>query len=237
LIDSSPQVRETNQRDLEWSYLGRLDYRSAMVLQEHRRERIRSGGADDALLLLEHGHVYTLGRNANRTDVLADREWLRTRGVEVVECDRGGQVTYHGPGQLVGYPILDLTPDRRDLRRYVRDLQEVLVRVLAEVGLSAEARSQSPEIGVWVDGRKVASLGVHVSRWITTHGFALNVNTDLSYFAAIVPCGLQGVEMTSVAELTGRTMPIEDLADLCARHLAEVFHRRPLAVSPEQLKH
>jgi len=192
---------------------------------------------DGGQIVLEHGHVYTLGRNANRTDVLADREWLRTRGVEVVECDRGGQVTYHGPGQLVGYPILDLTPDRRDLRRYVRDLQEVLVRVLAEVGLSAEARSRSPEIGVWVDGRKVASLGVHVSRWITTHGFALNVNTDLSYFAAIVPCGLQGVEMTSVAELTGRTMPIEDLADLCARHLAEVFHRRPLAVSPEQLKH
>jgi len=228
-------VREANQRALEWGYLGRLDYRPAVALQERRRERLRSGDAGEALLLLEHSHVYTLGRNANRGDILAEPDWLRSRGAEVVECDRGGQVTYHGPGQLVGYPILDLNPNRRDLRCYVRDLLEVLVRVLAEVGLSAEPRSQSPEIGVWVEGRKIASLGVHVSRWITTHGFALNVNTDLSYFAAIVPCGLQGVEMTSVAELTGRTRPLEDLADLCGRHLAEVFDRHPLAVSPDQL--
>ena len=228
-------MRVTNQRALEWSHLGRLDYRRAMVLQEHRRERLRSGEANEALILLEHAHVYTLGRNASRSDILANPDWLRARGVEVVECDRGGQVTYHGPGQLVGYPILDLSPDRRDLRRYVRDLQEVLVRVLGEVGLSAESRSQSPEIGIWVKGRKIASLGVHVSRWITTHGFALNVNTDLSYFSSIVPCGLQGVEMTSISQLTGRTMPLEDLADLCVRHLAEVFHRRPFAVSPDRL--
>lgn len=229
-------MRQANQRALEWSYLGRLDYGPAVALQERRRERLRSGEAGEALLLLEHSHVYTLGRNAHRSDILAEPDWLRSQGAEVVESDRGGQVTYHGPGQLVGYPILDLNPDRRDLRRYVRDLQEVLVRVLAEVGLSAEPRSQSPEIGVWVEGMKIASLGVHVSRWITTHGFALNVNTDLSYFAAIVPCGLQGVKMTSVAELTGRKMPLEDLADLCGLHLAEVFDRHPLAVSPVQLK-
>lgn len=228
-------MREANQRALEWSYLGRLDYREAVALQEQRRERIRSGEAGEALLLLEHSHVYTLGRNANRVDILADPDWLRTRGVEVVESDRGGQVTYHGPGQLVGYPVLDLNPDRRDLRRYVRDLQEVLVRVLAEVEVSAEAKSQDPEIGVWVAGRKVASLGVHVSRWITTHGFALNVTTDLSYFAAIVPCGLQGVEMTSVAELTGRTLPLEEMAERCVHHLAEVFDRHPRAVSADQL--
>jgi lipoyl(octanoyl) transferase len=227
-------VREASQRALEWSYFGRLDYQPAMALQEQRRERIRSGEAGEALLLLEHPHVYTLGRNADRSDVLVAPEWLRSRGVEVVGCDRGGQVTYHGPGQLVGYPILDLNPDRRDLRRYVCDLQEVLVRVLAEVGVIAEPRSPGPEIGVWVEGRKIASLGVHVSRWITTHGFALNVNTDLSYFAAIVPCGLQGVEMTSVAELTGRALPLEELAALSARHLAEVFDRRLLAVSPDQ---
>lgn len=227
-------MRPVDQRVLEWSYFGRLEYQPALAMQEQRRERIRAGEAGEALLLLEHPHVYTLGRNASRTDILAAPDWLRARGIEVVECDRGGQVTYHGPGQLVGYPILDLNPDRRDLRRYVRDLLEVLVRVLGEVGLSAEPRSQSPEIGVWVQGRKIASLGVHVSRWVTTHGFALNVNTDLSYFASIVPCGLQGVEMTSVAELTGRTQRLEDLADLCGRHLAEVFDRRPLAVSPDQ---
>lgn len=208
---------------------------SALALQERRRELLRSGEACETLLLLEHPHVYTLGRNASRSDILVDSDWLQNRGVEVVECDRGGQVTYHGPGQLVGYPILDLNPDRRDLRRYVRDLQEVLVRVLVEVGLAAEARSQGPEIGVWVKGRKIASLGVHVSRWITTHGFALNVNTDLSYFAAIVPCGLHGVEMTSISELTGGAIPLPEMAELCVRHMAEVFQRSPLDVSPERM--
>lgn len=234
-IERRPRVTDTDQRTLDWSFLGRLDYRQAVALQESRRGRLRSGLANEVLLLLEHPHVYTLGRNANRQDILVDSDWLRSRGAEVVGCNRGGQVTYHGPGQLVGYPILDLNPDRRDLRRYVRDLQEVLVRVLAEIGLSAEPGSQGPGIGVWVKGRKIASLGVHVSRWITTHGFALNVNTDLSYFSAIVPCGLQGVEMTSVAELTGATMPLEEVAGLCARHLAEVFGRCPMAVIPERL--
>ena len=228
-------MRQTSQRALEWSYLGRLEYEPALSLQESRRESLRSGDADEALLLLEHPHVYTLGRNADSGDVLATPDWLRARGVDVVECDRGGQVTYHGPGQLVGYPILDLNPDRRDLRRYVRDLQSVLVRVLAEVGLAAEPRTQNPEIGIWVEGRKIASLGVHVSRWITTHGFALNVNTDLSYFGSIVPCGLQEVQMTSVAELTGRTLRLDEVAGLCARHLAEVFDRRLRAVDPGEL--
>lgn len=228
-------MRERTLRALDWSYLGTVDYRRALALQELRRERLRAGQANEALLLLEHPHVYTVGRNADRADILAGSDWLQSRGVEVEECDRGGQVTYHGPGQLVGYPILDLNPDRRDLRRYVRDLQEVLVRVLAEVGLAAEPRSKSPEIGVWVEGKKIASLGVHVSRWITTHGFALNVNTDLSYFAAIVPCGIQGVEMTSVAALTGRNLPLQDLAALCVHNMAEVFQRRPCALTPEQL--
>lgn len=220
---------------MDWCYLGTLDYRRSLALQESRREKLRAGQANEALLLLEHPHIYTLGRNADRADVLADSDWLQSRGVNIEECDRGGQVTYHGPGQLVGYPILDLNPDRRDLRRYVRDLQEVLVRVLAEVGLVAEPRSKSTEIGVWVEGKKIASLGVHVSRWITTHGFALNVNTDLSYFAAIVPCGIRGVEMTSVAEITGQNLPLRDLAALCVHHTAEVFQRRPLALTSEQL--
>jgi lipoyl(octanoyl) transferase len=228
-------LRETRQRVLEWSYLGRLDYGPALALQEGRRELVRRGQASEALLLLEHPHVYTLGRNADPSHILAAPEWLRVKGVEIVESDRGGQVTYHGPGQLVGYPILDLSPDRRDLRRYVRDLQDVLVRVLDEVGLAAEPRSRHPEIGVWVEGRKIASLGVHVSRWITTHGFALNVNTDLSYFASIVPCGLRGVEMTSVAELTGRRQRLEEMAALCARCAGQVFDRQPVHVKPAQL--
>jgi lipoyl(octanoyl) transferase len=141
----------------------------------------------------------------------------------VVESDRGGKVTYHGPGQLVGYPIIDLSPDRRDLRRYVHDLLEVLVRTLQEIGIDGEPRHVTEEIGVWVENRKIASIGVHVSRWITTHGFALNVHTDLSFFSSIVPCGLEGVEMTSVEGCAGRRRDLAEVAARCAHHFGEVF--------------
>ena len=221
-------------RDLHHGFLGRVGYREAVALQERLREGLRAGGPE-YLLLLEHDHVYTLGRNADREDVRAGVAWLAARGVAVEESDRGGQVTYHGPGQLVGYPIIDLDPDRRDVRRYVRDLQEVLVRTLAELGVAAEARTRQEEIGVWVDGEKIASFGVHLSRWLTTHGFALNLTTDLSYFAGIVPCGLENVRMTSVARLTGRRIEPSEVAGLCAEQFAAVFERRLLPLAEESL--
>ena len=219
-------------RLLRYAFLGRLDYRAAVALQEEARERLRAGGCE-RLLLLEHEHVYTLGRSADRADVRASAAWLAARGVAVEESDRGGQVTYHGPGQLVGYPILDLDPDRRDVRRYVRDLQEVLVRTLADLGVAAEGRGRQEEIGVWVGDEKIASIGVHLSRWITTHGFALNLTTDLSYFDGIVACGLPDVRMTSLERLTGRRLEPEAAAEACAGHFAAVFERRlaPLAGS------
>ena len=186
------------------------------------------------LLLLEHPHVYTLGRSASRTDVLLDREALEGRSVDVVESDRGGQVTYHGPGQLVGYPIIDLNPDRRDVRQYVRDLQTVLVRTLRRFGVAAEGRSEQALIGVWAGERKIASIGVHLSRWITTHGFALNVSTDLSYFGGIVACGLPSVRTTSIAELTGDAPTLSDVAGVCSEEFAGVFERR-LEPFPAQL--
>lgn len=132
----------------------------------------------------------------------------------------------------MGYPIVDLSPDRRDLRRYVRDLQEVLVRVLGDLGLAAEPRHRPEEIGVWIEDQKIASIGVHVSRWITTHGFALNLSTDLSYFAGIVPCGLEGVEMTSVEALTGRRPELAQVSKQVAEHFSQVFQRRPRWVAP-----
>ncbi|HEV2846782.1 MAG TPA: lipoyl(octanoyl) transferase LipB, partial [Thermoanaerobaculia bacterium] len=141
------------------------------------------------------------------------------------ESDRGGQVTYHGPGQLVGYPIVNLSPDRRDVRRYVRDLQEVLIRTLADYGVAAEPRDGQAFIGVWVGEEKIASIGVHLSRWITTHGFALNVSTDLSFFTGIIPCGLDQVRMTSVERLTGKAPSLPEIAAVCARHFGEVFGR------------
>lgn len=210
-------------RQLEWSFLGCLPYGQADDLQRRLRDRVRQDGESSFLLLLEHPHVYTLGRNADRDDILADSVWLTSRGAEVVDCDRGGNVTYHGPGQLVGYPIIDLSPDRRDLRRYVRDLMEVLVRTLGDLGVVGESRHQAEEIGVWVDNRKIASVGVHVSRWITTHGFALNVATDLSFFAGIVPCGLPGVEMTSIERCSGQRWNLAEVAAICAGRFGEVF--------------
>ncbi len=218
-------------RTLRWGYLGRVGYRRADALQRELRDLLRRGEGDEHLLLLEHPHVYTLGRSARAADVRAPARWLSERGVTVEESDRGGQVTYHGPGQLVGYPILDLSPDRRDVRRYVRDLQQVLVLTLADLGVVAAAGGRQEEVGVWVEGAKIASIGVHLSRWLTTHGFALNLTTDLSYFGGIVPCGLEGVRMTSVEALTGERPELAGVAEACAGHLAAVFGRRlaPLA--------
>ncbi len=220
------------RRRLEWDYLGRVPYSQALAMQLAARAALRRGEGPERLLLLEHPHVYTLGRNASAGDIVAVEGWLRERGVEVVHCDRGGQVTYHGPGQLVGYPILDLDPDRRDIRRYVRDLQDALVRTLADYGVAAERRDEQAAIGVWVGERKIASVGVHISRWLTSHGFALNVATDLSYFAGIVPCGLRGVAMTSIESLTGRRPPLAEVAAACAGHLGEIFGRELVRAAP-----
>ncbi len=213
------------RRATRCGFIGRVGYAEATALQESICAELRAGTGDEAFLLLEHPPVYTLGRNARRGDLLADPETLTARGIEVHETDRGGQATYHGPGQLVGYPVLDLNPDRRDVRRYVRDLQQLLIRTLADFGVRAEARPQ-PEIGLWVGERKIASFGVHLSRWLTTHGFALNVATDLSYFAGIVPCGLAGVEMCSVESLTGHRPELEEVARVCIEHFAGLFERR-----------
>lgn len=212
------------RRPLHSSFLGRIPYGEAVELQHSIRDAVKQGGPDH-LLLLEHPPVYTLGRNASAEDVLMPEEWLRARGIEVAECNRGGQVTYHGPGQLVGYPIVNLSPDRRDVRRYVQDLQEVLIRTLADYGVRAQSREGQEFVGVWVGEEKIASIGVHLSRWVTTHGFALNVSTDLSHFAGIIPCGLEAVRMTSIERLTGRAPSLLEIATVCASHFAAVFER------------
>jgi lipoyl(octanoyl) transferase len=213
------------EETLHWAYLGRISFGRAVELQERLREEIRAGRGGDRLLLLEHSHVYTLGRSASRSDILMDLATARARGIEVAECDRGGQVTYHGPGQLVGYPILNLDPDRRDVRRYVQNLQEVLVRTLDRFGVDAEAKIEQPLIGVWVGRRKIASIGIHLSRWITTHGFALNVTTDLEFFRWIVPCGSPRIEVTSIEELTHARPSVSDVATICAEEFSRVFNR------------
>jgi len=210
-------------------WLGRIGYREALGLQEEaaaalkRAQLVGTAPAGECLFLLEHEPVITLGRNAVDGDVLADPRRLTALGVTVERTNRGGQVTYHGPGQLVGYPILDLTPDRRDVGRYLRDLEEVLVRTLARLGIVA--RRQPGWTGVWVGDEKIAAIGVHLSRWVTTHGFALNVDTDLARFGLIVPCGITTHGVTSIARCLGRAVPLEEIARRLIPEFAAVFGR------------
>jgi lipoyl(octanoyl) transferase len=218
------EPRSVSRRRTRWGFLGRVPYAEAAALQARLRDAVKAGDGDEHLLLLEHPNVYTLGRNAVAGDVLAPAAALAERGIEVHETDRGGQVTYHGPGQLVGYPIVNLSPDRRVVRRYMRDLEETLRRTLADYGVEAVARG-GDELGMWVGGAKVASLGVHLKRWVTTHGFALNVTTDLDLFAGIVPCGLSGVTMTSIERLTGARPSLAEVAARHAAHFGAVFER------------
>jgi lipoyl(octanoyl) transferase len=223
----TPSIREPGP-PLEFHWLGRVPYAEGLELQHDLVERRRRDEIPDQLLLLEHPHVITLGVRVrdDRSNVVAGADQLRDLGVDVVESGRGGDVTYHGPGQLVGYPILDLNPDRRDLHRYVRDLEEVLIRALATFGI--EAGRVRGLTGVWVGTGKVAAIGVRVSRWITSHGFALNVTTDLNFFELIVPCGIRDRGVTSMARLLGRQPTMEEVAGPVVHAMADVFGRTPL---------
>ena len=223
------------RRPLHWAFLGRVPYAPAVALQERLRQGVRFGRGPEHLLLVEHPPVFTLGRNADAAGLLASAAWLAERGVEVHHASRGGQVTFHGPGQLVGYPIVNLDPDRRDVRRFVGDLQEALVRTLAELGVAARRGADSTRVGVWVGERKIASIGVHLARWISIHGFALNVATDLGFFRGIVACGLPDVAMTSIAELLGGAPPLAEVARIAARHLGEIFDRELVEIAPDSL--
>jgi lipoate-protein ligase B len=192
-------------------------------MQERAVEQLRSGEGMEQLLLLEHPHVFTLGRGADASNILADREQLQTNSVEVHETGRGGDVTYHGPGQLVGYPIISLKPDRCDVHRYVRDIEEVLIRTIGEFGVTGMRIAGLT--GVWVGNEKIAAIGVRIARWITSHGFALNVNTDLSYFQMIVPCGITGKGVTSLSRLVGRNIDIRSVASAVVLHFSQIFGR------------
>jgi lipoyl(octanoyl) transferase len=212
-------------RELEVRHLGLISYAEGLALQQQLVEERKAGRIPDQLLLLEHSPVITLGVRArhDRSHVLASPEVLEARGVEVFETGRGGDVTYHGPGQLVGYPILDLRPDRCDVHRYVRDIEEALIRTSAAFGVEA---GRSPGLtGVWVANEKLAAIGVRIARWITSHGFAFNVTTALEHFDLIVPCGISDKGVTSLQKLLGRPVPLSQVADVAAAVFAAVFDR------------
>lgn len=205
--------------------LGRTNYAEAWVLQKNLFDLRVAGKIQDVLLLNEHEHVYTIGKSGNDDHLLADDSELKSRGAEVFHTDRGGDITYHGPGQLVGYPIFDLNHHYLDIHRYLRDLEEVLIRTLAAYGI--EARRDSEYTGVWVGSEKIAAIGVKVSRWVTMHGFALNVTTDLSYFERIIPCGIFHKGVTSMDRLVGREIDLVDVARHVVHQVAEVFGLQP----------
>lgn len=222
---STPEQADAppRRRTLEVRWLGRIPYAEGLALQEELVPRRRAGEEPDLLLLLEHPHVITLGSGSSAEHVVADEARRAELGIELFEAGRGGDVTYHGPGQLVGYPILDLKPDRKDLHAYLRDLEEVLIRVAAAFDI--EARRSPGQTGVWTGTGKLAAIGVRVSSgWITSHGFALNVATDLSYFGTIVPCGIPDREVTSLSRELGRPVALQEVRPRLVEAFSGVFN-------------
>jgi len=217
--------------------LGLIAYGPASELQQQLVAARKVGEIPDVLLFCEHPHVITMGRNAKQSNLLASRQVLAQRGVELAETDRGGDITYHGPGQVVGYPILDLAGHRRDVRWYVGQLEEVMIRATADYGL--EARRSDAGHGVWVDGpsgrEKLGALGVHLSRWVTSHGFAYNVATDLRYFDLIVPCGIAGKRATSLERALGREVKCGEVRERLEARFGEVFGVEMVPVAREEL--
>ncbi|MDQ3685963.1 MAG: lipoyl(octanoyl) transferase LipB [Acidobacteriota bacterium] len=207
------------KRTLRIRRLGNMDYGAALNIQKETELAVRGGEQPDTLLLVEHPHVLTLGRRASPVALLAPPEELEKRGVAVFETNRGGKVTYHGPGQLVGYPIVNLSPDREDVHRYVRDVEEVLIRALTDFQITSFPVKGLT--GVHTERGKIAAIGVHIARWVTTHGFALNVNTDLDFFDLILPC--EGEPVTSMKKILGREIPLRDVEDRVIKRFAEVF--------------
>lgn len=207
------------KRYLEVRRLGRTGYGPALELQKDLEKRLIESRKNDHLLLLEHPHTYTVGRRAKESGVLATADVLRKIGAEVYETDRGGKVTYHGIGQIVGYPIVNLSPDREDVHKYVRDLEEVIIRTMDDHGI--EAFRIEGLTGVHTSQGKIAAIGIHLKRWVTTHGFALNVNTDLDYFNWIIAC--EGEPVTSMERLLGNEVDMAEVEDGLIKNFCNVF--------------
>jgi lipoate-protein ligase B len=221
-----------SERPLEVRRLGRVAYADGLRLQKELESAVISERKADYLLLLEHPHTFTIGRRSSNDGVLATAEILRKLGVEVFETDRGGKVTYHGIGQVVGYPIISLSPHREDVHRYVRDIEEVLIRTMADFGI--DAFRIEGLTGVHTSEGKVAAIGVHIKRWVTTHGFALNVNTDLSYYNWIIAC--EGEPVTSMNRLLDREVDMAEVENRLEENFREVFEYERLAASQAETR-
>jgi len=219
------------------SDLGLISWADAYALQRRIVAARKAGAIDDVLLLCEHPHVITLGRNANRQNLLASEHVLRQKNVELQTTNRGGDVTYHGPGQMVGYPIVNLSHIKRDVGWYVRTLEEAMIR--ASGGFGVESFRVPGRTGIWVGAgateEKLGAIGVHISRWVTSHGFAYNVSTDLRYFDLIIPCGIADRRATSLEKLLQRSVSMDEVKPHVTRHLGELLSLAPCSVSREEL--
>ena len=222
----------SSKQDSCWAYsLGVVGYNEALQLQDKLLRDRLTGNVPDVILFLQHPPVLTIGVSEGEQNINVSKDTLANEGIEVLRTDRGGNITYHGPGQLVGYPILDLGTKGRDIHRYVRNLEEVIIRSLGDFSITGCRNSKYP--GVWVGREKICAIGIRVaSRWCTKHGFALNVNNDLKYFSYIYPCGITDMGVTSMSQLLGHELRIEDVISSILRHLSQVFNvviqRRPI---------
>ena len=213
--------KQSTSKILDFIDLGRIDYKEAWDLQKSLYENKLNGEIADTLLLLEHPHTYTLGKTTDKENLVGDAEYLSEKGIKVYNIDRGGDITYHGPGQIVGYAIFDLKKWKQDTHHYLRALEEVIIKTSSDCGLSTSRNDK--HTGVWIDDRKICAIGIKVSRWITMHGFAFNVNTDLELFNGIIPCGINDKEVTSLKNELDRTFDIRSVKELIVKNVKNVF--------------
>ena len=214
-------ANQSTYRIFNYSDLGKIDYKSAWDLQKEIFDLRLHNKTDDTLFLLEHLHTYTLGKVAEKENLISTNEQLKELGISVYEIDRGGDITYHGPGQIVGYPIIKLSDWKEDTHEYLRALEEVIIKTCSDYGLNT---NRNPKYtGVWLGEKKVAAIGIKVSRWITMHGFAFNVNTDLNYFGGIIPCGIRDKDVTSLQRELGKEIEINEVKEKLVKNFQNVF--------------
>ena len=214
-------ANRSTYRTFDYCDLGLVDYKEAWDLQKKIFELRRGNQIPDTFFMLQHPHTYTLGKVADKSNLLSSEEQLKDAGVSVYEIDRGGDITYHGPGQIVGYPIISLSGWKEDTHLYLRSLEEIIIQTLSSYGI--ESGRNPKYTGVWIGDRKIAAIGIKVSRWITMHGFAFNINTDLSFFNGIIPCGIKEKEVTSLQKELGREIDIEEVKNILLEKFTEVF--------------
>ena len=231
-MENGINIPKLKNRNLLYADLGLIDYKDAWDLQKHTFELRYQKKISDIIYLLEHPHTYTLGKVADEKNLIGSKEYLDKKKISVYNIDRGGDITYHGPGQIVGYPIIDLKEWQNDTHKYLRALEEVIIRTCDHYGIKG---IRDPKYtGVWIENRKIAAIGIKISRWITMHGFAFNVNTDLSLFTGIIPCGIVDKEITSLQKELSRSVSVTEVKEILLKNFMKVFGYNNMSALPKE---